>query len=359
MAGVERAEIVVVGGGLLGLAATRSLHRRGHDVVLLERSTVGNPRGGSHGPSRIFRLGYPDPLYVEMAMVAGELWRELEAETGAELLRVTGQVSFGADLDALFDAMVRAGAPAQRMPEREARAAFPDIALDGDAVFEPASGVLAADRCLDALRAAATGAVREHVAVARVLDDESHVTVETDGTTWRADVAVVCPGPWSSALLSLPTFATLEHVAYVRRGDGPQPELPVFIAHGRPAAYGLPTPAFDAYKIALHHAGISTHADDERDVDVRAVAAIADATRRWLPGFDPEAVRVETCIYDNTPDEDFVLDRRGRVVVGAGTSGHGFKFGPLLGELLADLATGAPPRVALDRFALDRAALRG
>jgi sarcosine oxidase len=165
---------------------------------------------------------------------------------------------------------------------------------------------------------------------------------------------VLCPGPWSSSWLALPTFATLEHVAYVRRADGPQPELPVFIAHGRPAAYGLPTPALDAYKVALHHAGIPTTADDARDVDADAVAAIADATRRWLPGFDPEPVRVETCIYDNTADEDFVLDRHGRVVVGAGTSGHGFKFGPLFGELLADLATGATPSIPLDRFARAR-----
>jgi sarcosine oxidase len=348
MVRVERAEMVVVGGGLLGLAAARALHRRGHDVVLLERSTIGNA----------------DRFYVETAMAAAEPWRELEAETGTELLRVTGQVSFGADLDALFDALTQAGAPAERMTASDARAAFPDIALDGDAVYEPASGVLAADRCLEALRTSIGGVVREGHLVTQVVDETSHVTVETEGTTWRGDVAVLCPGPWSSALVpsalgvALPTFASLEHVAYVRHTDAPQPEVPVFIAHGRPAAYGLPTASLDAYKVALHHAGIPTGADDARDVDAHAVAAIAEATHRWLPRFDPTPVRVETCVYDNTPDEDFVLDRRGRIVVGAGTSGHGFKFGPLLGEVLADLATGATPRIALDRFALDRPALR-
>jgi sarcosine oxidase len=75
-----------------------------------------------------------------------------------------------------------------------------------------------------------------------------------------------------------------------------------------------------------------------------------------LPGFDVDTAAIDTCPYDNTPDEDFVLDRIGDVVVGAGTSGHGFKFGPLLGALLADLVCGDAPAVPLDRFSAYRLA---
>ena len=81
---------------------------------------------------------------------------------------------------------------------------------------------------------------------------------------------------------------------------------------------------------------------------------LTDAARRLLPALDPEPVATERCIYDNSADTDFVVDRVGDVVVGCGTSGHGFKFGPLLGELLADLADGIEPRVDLSPFRLDR-----
>jgi sarcosine oxidase len=111
--------------------------------------------------------------------------------------------------------------------------------------------------------------------------------------------------------------------------------------------------------MALHHVGARIDPDtSSRDADARAVEEIEAAVRRWLPALEPTAVQVDTCIYDTTPDEDFVLDRRGRIVVGAGTSGHGFKFGPLFGEVLADLATGASPRFPLQPFALARDALR-
>jgi sarcosine oxidase len=362
MTRAERTEFVVVGGGLLGLAAARALHRRGREVVVLEQSTVGHRRGGSYGPSRIFRLGYSDPIYVRMALTALDLWGELEGEAGETLLDTTGQVSFGADLQALFDAMTGAGAPAIWMSAVDVRATFPDIAVDGPAVFEPASGVLAADKCLAALRASAGHDVREDQRVTRVVDDGTHVTVDTDATTLRADVAIISPGPWSASVLSelapVNTFATLEHVAYVRHRDGALPQMPVFIAHDRPAVYGLPTRSLGLYKVALHHAGAAVDPDaPTMAVDPEAVGRIEAATRRWLPTFEPKAELVETCLYDNTPDEHFILDRRERIVVGAGTSGHGFKFGPLLGELLADLATGTAPQFPLGTFSLSRSAL--
>jgi sarcosine oxidase len=363
MARADRTEIVVVGAGLLGLATARSLRRRGHDVVVLEQATVGHPRGGSHGPTRIFRLGYPARVYVELALAALDEWRDLEAETGEHLLETTGQLSLGDELAAMFSLMVDAGAPVEWMSAADARAAFPDFAIDGPALFEPASGVLLADRCLAALRAAADCDVREHEPVSRITDEGTHVAVDTDTARLHADVVVVAAGPWSASMLGrvapVRTFATLEHVAYVRPRHGPLPTLPVFIAHERPAAYGLMTRALDGYKLALHHAGAVIDVErDPRDPDPRAVAQLEAVARRFLPRFEPQPVLVETCVYDNTPDEDFVLDRRGRIVVGAGTSGHGFKFGPLLGELLADLATGTPPRFSLDTFSLDRQSLR-
>jgi len=110
-AGREDREIVVVGAGLLGLAAAGALVRRGRDVVLLEQAGIGHPGGGSHGSARIFRYGYADPGYVAMARRARELWSELEDESGQRLLLPTGQLTFGDGLPDLLHAMREAGAP--------------------------------------------------------------------------------------------------------------------------------------------------------------------------------------------------------------------------------------------------------
>src|SRR4051794_31053112 len=172
MARADRTEFVVVGAGLLGLATARALRRRGRDVVVLEQASVGHRRGGSHGPTRIFRLGYPVRLYVTMAMLALDLWRELEAETGAALLETTGQLSVGHDLQPMFDAMTAAGAQVDWLSARDVDSRFADFAsTDRPALFEPASGVLAADACLSALRATAACEVRKGERVLAISDE--------------------------------------------------------------------------------------------------------------------------------------------------------------------------------------------
>jgi sarcosine oxidase len=337
----ERVEVVVVGAGLLGLAAARALRRRGREVLVLERETVGHERSGSKGASRIFRLGYVDPRYVRMAMGARPLWTELEAEAGCRLLTPTGQLTFGAGMNALMRAMTEAGAPVRAMTATEVRAQFPDLAVPGDALFEPESAVIDAPATLAALRRTVDDAIREHCPVTDINDDGRRVRVQTHGGDLEADVVIVCPGPWSASVLGTETFATLEHVAYFRPRAGTMPPMPIFIEFSEPAAYGLPTVAMHAYKLALHHAGPPVDPDqpglDPRPEQIEAIIRVAE---RLLPAFDPTPVHVETCMYDNTASEDFVLERRGNIVIGAGTSGHGFKFGPLLGERLADLATG-------------------
>jgi sarcosine oxidase len=230
-------------------------------------------------------------------------------------------------------------------------------------VYEASSGVLIADRCLAALRAAVDLDVRDRERVVRVDDDPgtNTVAVVTEHRTVHADAVIVTAGPWSASLVpwlaNVGLFTTLEHVAYVRARNELVGGTPVFIAHDPPAVYGLPCPTQGRYKVGIHHAGTRIDPDrSSRDVDRHAIDALEGAVRRFLPGFEPAAELVETCIYDKTPDEHFVVDRRGRVVVGAGTSGHGFKFGPLLGELLADLATGVAPGMPLDMFSVDRSA---
>jgi sarcosine oxidase len=324
---VTRADVVIVGGGLLGLSTAWALRGR-REVVVLERAVVGNTRSGSHGPSRIFRLGYANRGYVEMAQRAREHWNVLEAEAGVPLLHPAPQLTFGPGAEAVHTALAQAGAPVERIAAAAVAEKFPVFAGHGDAVLEPASAVIAADRVLAALRACAGADVREHVRVMHV-DSER---VETGDGVIEARVVVVCAGPWSRALVpALPTAATLEHVGYVRAGAG----LPIFIDFTEPAVYGLPTPGSELYKIAVHHGGPSVDPDAEFAPHPDAVAALEDAIERWLPGAD--LVEVDVCPYDNTADERFITEVIDGVVVGAGTSGHAFKFGPLLGVELARL----------------------
>jgi len=322
------ADVVIVGGGLLGLSTAWALRGR-REVLVLERDTIGNTRSGSHGPTRIFRLGYADPRFVAMAQRAEERWRILEQETGMHLLHATPQLTFGAGAEEVYDTLVAAGAPAERITAAAIERRFPAFAGRGDAVLEPASAVIAADRTLTALSAHAGAELREHVCVERL---DAH-RVETGSEIIEARTVVVCAGPWTRSLVpGVTTTTTLEHAGYLRAGAG----LPIFIDFTVPAVYGLPTPGSDLYKLAVHHSGPAIDPDAEFAPDPDAISLLEHAIARWLP--DAELIGVDVCPYDNTADEQFIVGRIDGIVVGAGTSGHAFKFGPLLGEQLARLA---------------------
>lgn len=361
-------EFAVVGAGLLGLAAARELTLRGRDVVVFEQAEVGHTGGGSHGSARIFRYGYPDPEYVAMARLARTRWQELESAVGRQLLVPAGQLTFGEQTGLLASAMRQAGAPGEWLTEREARARFPAVATDGPCLFEPHSCVIAANQVLAAL-AAQVPDLRAGQPVSRVEPDGDRVTVQAGDVRVTARTVIVTAGPWTAGLLAgtgvaLPTTPTLEQVAYVvPAGDGAGTP-PIFIRFGDQTPYGLPEPGTGRYKVGLHPSGpiggagrsgpvIAPGGQDDTP-DPALARDIRAAVRRYLPGYRPEPVAAQRCVYDNTPDADFVLDRAGPLVIGCGTSGHGFKFGPLLGGWLADLATGREPAGMPARFALAR-----
>ena len=145
-------DVAIVGAGLLGLASGRALTAQGRDVVVLEQAEIGHQGAGSKGSCRIFRLGYADPAYVAAARSAGELWRQLEAESGYVIMHPTAQLTFGTGLRAVMEAMTQAGAPCELLPASEVAHRFPAIRTGGPALLEPESCVTAADQALAALR---------------------------------------------------------------------------------------------------------------------------------------------------------------------------------------------------------------
>ena len=384
---------VVVGGGLLGLSAAWALSRRGWSVRVLEAgASVGHERCGSKGEARIFRLGYREAHYVEMALLARDLWRSLESATGRTLLRVTGQLSFGdpASVDDVRRSLALHGVPGE-IAEGSAAAAVlaPGLLLThGPVLYEPESGVLAADQCLAALmedgglqveRGRPVASVRGGNAGGGQSGGGDASVIMADGEVLDGDVVVVCAGPSSLGLLegglggrgvgrhamfgSVAAPPSLPQVAYFRSRGADGVGMPVFIEWGEAMTYGLPVLGDGVhsglFKVSQHAPGAMLEHYDPTDPnpmpsDDRELGSLSDAVRRLLPGLDPIPVAPERCVYDNSPDTDFVLDRIGSVVVGCGTSGHGFKFGPLLGQVLADLAEAVPPPVDLSPFRIDR-----
>jgi sarcosine oxidase len=362
---------VVVGAGLLGLSAAWALSRRGWDVLVLEAAgTPGHERSGSKGDARIFRLGYPERHYVDMAVLAGALWRDLEIATGRQLLHVTAQVALGDEttLRAIADALAAAGTPVEHVSAGAAARRFPGIAASEAVLVEPHSGVLAAGECLRALRQAGAFELRTSCRVTQLRQSSDSVMVAmADSDELRADIVVDCAGAAAPGLLDVASATrgapSLPQVAYFSPRDRDNVEPPIFIEWGDNMLYGLPVPGgplVGTYKVSHHTPGSALGAFDPADPapfagdDPELLALLTDAVARLLPSLHPHPVATERCIYDNSADTDFVIDRVGRIVVGCGTSGHAFKFGPLLGELMADLAEGTDPPVDLGRFALRR-----
>jgi sarcosine oxidase len=346
----EVREVAVVGAGLLGIAAAHALAERGRDVVVLEQADVGHEGAGSKGSCRIFRLGYPDPGYVVAARRAGELWHDLEAASGQTILWPSPQLTFGTGLRAVHHAMLTAGVRCELLPAAEAATRFPAVRTSGPVLLEPDSAVIEVPPAL-AVLAAGAGEIRTGVRVVSIADDGTRVMLRTTNGNVTASTVIVTAGPWSCGLLAttglaVPTRPTLEQVCYLKpaAGSSSAPSTPIFISHAEQAPYGLPVPSSPLYKIGIHPSGPVTDPDaQQRSEDPFLLARLADVAARYLPEHEPQPVSAERCVYDNTPDEDFIIDRIGNVVIGCGTSGHGFKFGPLFGEWLADLATGTPP----------------
>jgi sarcosine oxidase len=368
---VAQVEVAVVGAGLLGSATARALAARGVPVVLFEQFALGHARGSSHGATRIFRYSYPDPRYVEMAVRANEAWAALAADAGEELLVRTGGLDAGPGAADCARALAECGVAHSWLTEAQVRNRFPGIgARPGERMlFQPDSGVCLAGRTVAALQRLARRDGTEIRAGAPVLHIEpqgDRVLLGTAAGEVTARVAVVTAGPWAQGLLAsaLPQVpkltATVQQVRYFAPRD-PAARWPTLIEwppsglcwYAVPAVGGAP-----GVKVAAHIPGRPVDPrDGPFEIDPALEAEAAEYVRGRLPGLEPAGLAAETCLYTMTSDEDFVLDRAGPLVVGGGCSGHAFKFGPLLGEYLADLALGQDIPVPREQFALHRPSL--
>ena len=324
--------VAVVGAGIMGCATAWALAGRGAEVTLVEQFEAGHDRGSSHGRSRIVRLSYPDPDWVRLAAEARAGWAELEVETGLTLIELHGLVELAASRELTSEAALAAnGVEHRRLSTAEARALGVALPAGWAALYESSGGIVRADHARAAfLDSALARGVRLETGRRVVSPDELD-----------ADAVVVTAGAWVAALVpGLPVQVTRETTVYFRYEGPPLPSIIELeeIAGGH-AAYALHDPVHGV-KAGVHHAGAEADPDEAGVPDERLVAATAAWVAERLPDVDPEPVGAETCLYTTRPDESFVLERRGRVVVGSACSGHGFKFAPVVGRRLAELALG-------------------
>jgi len=312
-------KVAVVGAGVMGCATAWALRERGAEVVVYEQfDDLDHTRGSSHGRTRIFRLAYPQDDWVRLAAEALAGWREL----GADLLSLYGLVELAPAPDMTSaDALERCGEEF-RFGHVDPRVYVPD---GWASLWQPAAGVVHADRA----RHAFLGDTPVQKGV-RVDDPE----------TLDADVVVLTVGAWITKLVpDVPVRPTRETVAFFRHGGAPLPSVVELNVDRGHAMYALHDPDH-GLKVGAHFHGHETDPDVEEGADPELVERIVEWTVERFPGVEPEPVGAQSCIYTSTADESFVLERRGRVVIGSPCSGHGFKFAPAIGRRLAALALG-------------------
>jgi sarcosine oxidase len=323
--------VAVIGAGVMGLATGWALRRRGHEPVVYEQFAIGHPHGSSHGRSRIFRLAYAEPEYVRLAQEAFSLWRDLESETGETLLELYGLVEVVRTLaESTASTLEACGVAWERLDGAEAERRYPiHVPDESFAVVQPEAGIVRADKALQAF--------------ARQLDVREGTRAHPDEVD--ADAVVVTAGSWVNELLDEPldVKVTRETLCYFRPDTGGRP-VPSVVSF-KPDRhthdmYSLADPEH-GLKVGAHHAGPEADPNVPGEPEPELVDRITAWARETYRLADPDPVAAETCMYTTTPTETFILERRGRFVVGSPCSGHGFKFAPAIGERLAALAVEA------------------
>ncbi len=346
--------IVIVGAGIVGLSTAYALLTQGFQhVTVLEQEHVDHARSTSHGVSRLLRFEYgAETLYSEMVRLSLAYWKQLECTTKHTLYTRTGLLVSGTEQDCFtrssYMSMRRLGLPVEHLSAQRCQQRFPQFATEPYTMltYNAEAGILHASTCLRVLKErilALGGIIHESCRVSRVSHEAHHRPIHLfcgDSGDISADRVVLATGPWVHRLLAdldLPIQMTRQYLLYFSGLP-----LPLFGVNSFPAfitddLYGFPVQQMHNgqywLKAATHTFGPSIDPDDTRELDERSVAHTARRLRELIPALQQaRLVHVDSCMYDVSPDEDFILDHLPgdpRIVFATGLSGHGFKFGSL------------------------------
>lgn len=293
---------------------------------------------------RIFRLAYPDTDFVRLGIEALSDWHRLERDAGEKLVASTGGLDLGAEALQCAQAMSEQGVDSEVLEPSEVADRF-FLKVAGDAVFTPSTGVIAAARTVEvqaelAVRAGARIWYETGLQTFVRRNDRVRVDLGAEAVTCR--VLVLATGPWIGHHVDLPIFVSSEQVDYF---EGPKIG-PVLIDRDHPTRYLVPKMhGAPGIRVGLHHSGKPV---DPEDGPFDPDDSLSARAKQWLAGVVGAPVReimAETCLYTNAPNEDFILERRGQIVVVSACSGHGFKFAPRIGRAVADIVESKDPHL--------------
>jgi monomeric sarcosine oxidase len=373
-------DLIVVGSGVMGASCACEAALAGANVALVDQTQIPNPRAASIDHSKVFRFAYDDPLYVRLAVEALKLWQQLEAETSRKLLTQTGMLLIGNQTPSFesrtFETMNDFGLEVELLSSTDVHHRFPQFADEAIqyAVFDPAGGILHAELAVMAFLDLAR---RRGV---RLQDFSRIVNIEGSNnqcvlTTESADklscgAVVIATGPWSRNLLpevSSMLHTTRQEVFYFdapaqefrsRHVSFEPPDFPVFSALEE-GFYGLPVHNRGAMKIANHNKGeyIDPNIFDD-SISEKGVSDCREFFSKYIPALSSASLaETRVCVYNNTPDDDFIIDWHPSIentLIVTGFSGHGFKFGSVIGKIASDLILSKQADFEIDRFKLKR-----
>jgi sarcosine oxidase len=371
-------DVIVVGVGGMGSAALWQLAQRGKRVLGLERFDIPHANGSSHGVTRIIRLPYHEsPAYVPLLRRAYELWRDLEKASRSELLILTGSLDASRETESPFQGALQSarlhGIEHQILTGREVNARFPGYRLPADfaALYQPQGGFIASERAIVSHVNAAQerGAeihAREPVLQWQAKPGGEGVVVTTDHGRYEAASLILASGAWMGELVPVLKNRALPERQVLAWLQPQQPALfapdrfPVFniqVDEGR--YYGLPVYEVPGFKFGrYHHLGESGPVDTiRREPDGKDETLLRSFAEKYFPLGSGPTMALRSCFFTNTPDEHFIVDfhpEHPQVILASPCSGHGYKFCSVMGEILADLATGRRTRHDIGFLRLDR-----
>ena len=366
-------DAIVIGAGAMGSAVAYHLSQRRQRVLLLEQFELDHRKGSSYGYSRIIRYSYDFPEYVELAKDAFPLWSQMEAELGETVYFKTGGIDFGPATDPTLQATIAAvrtsGIPHDLLSPAEAQRRFPQFCFDDDfqALHQPDSGFITASKAVRGhlkLARSLGATILDNTAVTEIRLNSDSIEVAATDAVFSAGKLILTAGAWARTLLAQtgislplqPLRCQLNFMAPPNMNLFDAARCPVWIAHVSQrfptTIYGIPSHAGSGFKIAFHGGPpLQQLAAVNYSPDADNVETLRPFMRAHIPGIAAAPVRESRiCLYTQTPDEHFIVDAHPahqHVVIGAGFSGHGFKFSPLIGKMLADIALeGATPHQA-------------
>ncbi|KXH81732.1 N-methyl-L-tryptophan oxidase [Sporosarcina sp. HYO08] len=370
-------DVIVIGAGSMGMAAGYFLSKSGKRTLLVDSFNPPHNKGSHHGDTRIIRHAYGEgEEYVPLTLKAQELWNDLEKVTGRQLFLETGVLNVGYEKTDFIQNIISSSKayslPLEVLDSSEVNKRWPGITLPDNYIgcFEPTSGVLKCEECIEAYRELAERHGATIVTNSKVKELSVHdkrVTVKTEDQIFNANALVISAGAWSESLLSildlnLPLNPVRKTFAWFHANEDlyNHKDFPAFsFETSQGQYYGFPSINGSGLKVGRHDGGETINPDE----DIPGFGELeGDATdvRRFLHHYMPSTQQLKygkTCMYTLTPDEDFIIDLHpnySNVAIASGFSGHGFKFSSVIGQILSELIISGKTEQNITPFSINR-----